>query len=279
MASISMTRLALLLLPATAVCVALVFALPYVRPEPPNTKVASISPASSKAAEVAPDNGSTTIGKAHAEAKALVSALTDLPVASGNSDGVPTFDIARIEPTGEAVIAGRATPGSTVELLRNGEVHDRAIAGPSGQFALVPPNLPPGKYELTLRATRPDGKQTTSTQRVAVVIEPTTNERSVVVTGSVPLPATAPKPLEALAARAPRLAGARADAWPVKNSPASMAGRITTATVSRGDSLWRISQRALGGGPHYSIIYRANKDQIRNPNLIYPGQVFVLSTQ
>ena len=55
--------------------------------------------------------------------------------------------------------------------------------------------------------------------------------------------------------------------------------RVTTATVSRGDSLWRISQRALGGGPRYSIIYQANKDKIHNPNLIYPGQIFVLSAQ
>jgi nucleoid-associated protein YgaU len=55
--------------------------------------------------------------------------------------------------------------------------------------------------------------------------------------------------------------------------------RITTATVSRGDSLWRISQRTLGGGQRYAIIYRANREQIRNPNLIYPGQIFVLPSQ
>jgi hypothetical protein len=39
----------------------------------------------------------------------------------------PTFDIARIEPTGEAVIAGRAEPNAAVELLHNGYVHDRAL--------------------------------------------------------------------------------------------------------------------------------------------------------
>lgn len=50
-------------------------------------------------------------------------------------------------------------------------------------------------------------------------------------------------------------------------------------TVSRGDSLWRISQRALGAGQRYAVIYRANKQQIRNPNLIYPGQVIVLPTK
>ena len=54
---------------------------------------------------------------------------------------MPTFDVARIEPTGEAVIAGRAAPGATVELLRNGEVHDRAVADQSGQFVMVPPGF------------------------------------------------------------------------------------------------------------------------------------------
>ncbi len=71
---------------------------------------------------------------------------------------MPTFDVARIEPSGEAVIAGRAAPGATVELLRNGEVHDRAVADKSGQFVMVvPPKLPPGTYDLTLRSKAPDG--------------------------------------------------------------------------------------------------------------------------
>ena len=79
---------------------------------------------------------------------------------------MPAFDIARIEPTGEAVIAGRATPGATVELLRNGELHDRAVADQSGQFVMVPPRLPSGTYDLTLRSKQPDGKQAPSTRRL-----------------------------------------------------------------------------------------------------------------
>ena len=47
-------------------------------------------------------------------------------------------------------------------------------------------------------------------------------------------------------------------------------------TVERGDSLWRISRKMLGAGPRYTQIYEANSKQIRNPNLIYPGQVFVV---
>jgi nucleoid-associated protein YgaU len=54
---------------------------------------------------------------------------------------------------------------------------------------------------------------------------------------------------------------------------------VNTAIVSRGDNLWRISHRVYGRGLRYTVIYGANQGQIRNPNLIYPGQVFVLPGQ
>jgi nucleoid-associated protein YgaU len=60
-------------------------------------------------------------------------------------------------------------------------------------------------------------------------------------------------------------------------SPAAVTvPKIATAVVSRGDSLWRISRSVYGAGERYTIIYGANHNQIRNPDRIYPGQVFVL---
>lgn len=47
-------------------------------------------------------------------------------------------------------------------------------------------------------------------------------------------------------------------------------------TIVRGDNLWNIARGALGGGERYTAIYEANRNQIRDPNLIYPGQVFVI---
>ena len=44
--------------------------------------------------------------------------------------------------------------------------------------------------------------------------------------------------------------------------------------VQPGNSLWRIARRLYGEGLQYTVIYEANRDQIRDPNLIYPGQVF-----
>ncbi len=51
---------------------------------------------------------------------------------------------------------------------------------------------------------------------------------------------------------------------------------IDTRAIVRGDNLWRISRETYGAGQRYTVIYGANRDQIRNPNLIYPGQIFVL---
>ncbi|MCH7888023.1 MAG: LysM peptidoglycan-binding domain-containing protein [Proteobacteria bacterium] len=48
--------------------------------------------------------------------------------------------------------------------------------------------------------------------------------------------------------------------------------------VQPGNSLWRIARRTYGGGIRYVMIYEANRDQIRDPDLIYPGQIFVLPT-
>lgn len=44
--------------------------------------------------------------------------------------------------------------------------------------------------------------------------------------------------------------------------------------VQPGNSLWRIARRTYGRGLQYSVIYQANRDQIGDPDLIYPGQVF-----
>jgi hypothetical protein len=56
-------------------------------------------------------------------------------------------------------------------------------------------------------------------------------------------------------------------------SAALAAGRVI---VQPGANLWRIAYRTYGQGVRYTVIYQANRDQIRDPNLIYPGQVFAL---
>jgi nucleoid-associated protein YgaU len=67
----------------------------------------------------------------------------------------------------------------------------------------------------------------------------------------------------------------RADAAPVGASPApTVTDRERTYTVVAGDTLSKIAKRELGDASKWHAIYEANKDTIKNPDLIYPGQTF-----
>lgn len=58
--------------------------------------------------------------------------------------------------------------------------------------------------------------------------------------------------------------------------PSTSAPKVTTYTVKSGDCLWNIAKKYLGNGARYTEIYNLNKDKIKNPNLIYVGQVLTL---
>ena len=78
-------------------------------------------------------------------------------------------------------------------------------------------------------------------------------------------PAAAPAPAPAPKAEAPAPA------------PAPMA---KTYTVAKGDNLWSISaQSDIYGDPYqWPLIYKANSDQIKDADLIFPGQRFTIET-
>lgn len=62
-------------------------------------------------------------------------------------------------------------------------------------------------------------------------------------------------------------------ARPVENPPKPA---NQTYTVVKSDCLWNIAKKFYGNGSKYTVIYNANKDKIKNPNLIYPGQVLTI---
>lgn len=74
-------------------------------------------------------------------------------------------------------------------------------------------------------------------------------------------PSTAPKAQPAAAAATPGL---------------DKADQFETYTVKKGDNLWNISDAKLGDPTRWKTIYAMNKDQIKNPDLIYPKQVLKL---
>ncbi|MGQ0538697.1 MAG: LysM peptidoglycan-binding domain-containing protein [Gemmatimonadaceae bacterium] len=71
----------------------------------------------------------------------------------------------------------------------------------------------------------------------------------------------------------------RADFSDVKGGSSSTAPAADPSagdsyTVAQGDTLWKIAKERYGDGAKWKRIYEANKDVIKNPDLIHPGQVF-----
>ena len=58
--------------------------------------------------------------------------------------------------------------------------------------------------------------------------------------------------------------------------PAAAARKPTIKEEKKRDCLWNIAKKYYGNGAQYTKIYNANKGKIKNPNLIYPGQVLTI---
>jgi LysM repeat protein len=82
----------------------------------------------------------------------------------------PSFDIVRINPKGDAVIAGRAKPGAEVEVRDGDKTIGKVTADARGEWVLVPEQpLAPGAHSLNLIA-RLNGETTTSESDVVLVV-------------------------------------------------------------------------------------------------------------
>jgi nucleoid-associated protein YgaU len=263
---------------------ALVFGVTHVQHE---ERVEAFTPTTSPS-QPAPgvgSEGSPAVAASAAKVAALAAELAGPPSTLSTDQSVPSFDVARTEGTGDAVIAGRAAPGAIVDLMRDGERLDRAVADESGQFVMVPPRLPAGSYELTLNARLPDGTVASSKQGVTVTVNNVGASSGATQSRTEYVPETAsqaaPSPQPPLRAAKPQQNAVLQPAPAIAAGSASNEDLSSPATakmkvVSRGDSLWRISRITYGDGTRYAVVYRANRDRIRDPNLIRPGQILFL---
>ena len=62
----------------------------------------------------------------------------------------------------------------------------------------------------------------------------------------------------------------------VSSAPVADRTSARTYTVVAGDSLSKIAKRELGDAGNWKAIYEANRDTIKNPDLIHPGQVLTI---
>jgi nucleoid-associated protein YgaU len=124
------------------------------------------------------------------------------------------------------VIAGRCAANCVVELLSNGEPHDKAAADAGGNWAMTPRPLPPGEYELGLKVTGPDGKASLAEQTVTVAVPKPPSRDVLVVVNEPNAPSRILQKPETLTARA----------GPDKASPGVAAGGGATLSIAAVDA-------------------------------------------
>ena len=87
-------------------------------------------------------------------------------------------------------------------------------------------------------------------------------------------PTAQPQPPTRSETRREQQAAAAARRRRSRQPPAPAAPKEGRIVIQPGNNLWRISRVLYGTGNKFTMLYEANKDQIRNPNRIYPGQIF-----
>ena len=271
----------------------------------------------------------------------------------------PRFDVVRVTPSGDAVIAGRAKPNSTVVIIDNGQFVGQLDANDRGEWVFVPERpLEPGSRYLSLEQSTKERKEPVASDDVVVILVPEKNND---IAGN-----PAKEPTQALALKFPRTGDGPSTilqkskpedtgkslsvdtidyddsgrlhisgrgeptrivqiyldnrligrspvdgngAWRVKPNQSvapglyslradevNKAGKVQTrielpfaraepfdtrppepmVIVQPGNSLWRLARRVYGSGFRYTTIFEANMEQIKDPNMIFPGQVFAV---
>ena len=146
--------------------------------------------------------------------------------------------------SGNVVLDGSGAAGLFVRIYIDNRALLKTLIAEDGSWRASLPDIAPGVY--TLRADQID-----DSGRVTSRFE-------------TPFKREAPETVAA------------AQAGNAQGADAGMAAAPVSVTVQPGNSLWRIARRSYGSGLLYVQIFEANRAQIRDPDLIYPGQVFTL---
>jgi hypothetical protein len=175
--------------------------------------------------------------------------------ASAGASKVPEISAIDYDAEGRAVLSGRAPEGARLFVYLDNDSIGEAIADENGLWTFTPATpIKPGLHVIRVDQVDETGKVLARAQ--------TPFEQA-----AVPLAAQA-------GAGTQQTASATGGAGAASAAPAGE-GRIV---VQPGNSLWKLARESYGHGVQYTVIYEANKDQISNPDLIYPGQVFAVPT-
>lgn len=178
-----------------------------------------------------------------AEPVVIAADADGLRVVQGAADAAPasvTLDAITYAPDGAVQLAGRAPNAAAVQVYLDNAAIAMALTDPDGGWRLDLRDVAAGVYTLRVDALDLSG---------AVIARAQTPFQRETVAD--------------LAAAIDQVGPQAADA-PLRR------------VVQPGSTLWAIAEETLGEGIFYVAVFEANRDLIRDPDLIYPGQVFVI---
>ncbi len=203
--------------------------------------------------------------------------LWSLTVEHGLTRGAYAIRADEIDRARDIVISRAEVPFNYPGPVAEATGAKQAALSPPMQPVAAPRQLAVSASEPPRASSAPAPAAATRDSPVAVAAQPQT--------GAAPSPGSGPPPAVVASAAPPKAvddAAAPASTPAATKAPTQAAAAnaivraIDTRKVVRGDSLWAISEHLYGNGLRYTQIYAANASQIRNPALIYIGQVFVL---
>ncbi|MBV1903240.1 MAG: LysM peptidoglycan-binding domain-containing protein [Marinosulfonomonas sp.] len=150
------------------------------------------------------------------------------------------LDSITYDPLGEVTLAGRSTGDGFVRVYLDNQPIKTLQIEADGRWRAPLPEVDTGVYTLRIDEVNTQG--------------------TVVSRVETPFKREEPKLLAALDAGAAPEQGIK----------------LSVVTVQPGNTLWGIASKNYGDGILYVRVYEANKDRIRDPDLIYPGQVFTI---
>ncbi|OAN81173.1 hypothetical protein A8B78_09175 [Jannaschia sp. EhC01] len=144
------------------------------------------------------------------------------------------LDAISYDAEGAVMLAGRGPAAANIQITLNNQPIQLGEVGPEGDWSLQLPDVDPGTYTLAVTELAEDGSAASRVETPFL----------------------------------------REDPERVAEAPAQAASGIDVITVQPGFTLWGMAENTFGNGILYVQIFEENRDQIRDPNWIFPGQIF-----
>jgi len=176
---------------------------------------------------------------------------------------------------GEVSVSGRGEENSFIRIYLNNAPVGATEIQDNGNWSVELSGIEPGVYTMRIDQLNEAGAVTS---RVETPFKREAAEVLAAAREEAAAAAEAETVAEAVAETEVETATATEAASETVTATAAPASRVqvSVVTVQPGFTLWGIAKENYGDGLLYVRVYEANKDRIRDPDLIYPGQIFTV---